>query len=545
MKKRTIGLLALALVFVLVICICPERASAAESRLSVDSSKVWLNGEGSITVTLKDRKKGENLSFKMSSKKAVTAEAGKWKKDKCVVTLTPLKDKNLTLTISCAGESVKVKLYMVTDRTRTGEEIYSYASAAMVEVKEYDYMDSCRISGGFFIGDGLVLTTYSAIKEGMLIKVVDYNKKEYKVTSVLGYDDNSNLALLKVKTGNKAALTFADKAVGGEILYGIGSPAGLTGSIVSGIVSNPDRVMNDNNVRYIQISMPSGVGSGGGPILNAKGRVIGIMSLTLSNAQNISFAIHNSETEAFLKAIDPDKAIPIKDFCEANEGKVIESPNDYKLCTDYSLEGNASAYSTTCPEVTGEEVYNMANGAMVDIWLVERDENGNAASEAFSGSGFFISADMVATCYHVFEGFSRYSIKIFDYAGVEYYITQMVYDKTNDIAILEVDSKEGLSKHTSLDIDADYIPAPGETVYVLGSPRGYSDSITAGITSMSTRTYKGVKYLNIDAAINPGNSGGAILNKYGKVVAVTSKTMNEDVAQRQSLGVLISYLKEL
>lgn len=96
-------------------------------------------------------------------------------------------------------------------------------------------------------------------------------------------------------------------------------------------------------------------------------------------------------------------------------------------------------------------------------------------------------------------------------------------DKMSDIAVLEiVDPPDDLpilkwGNSDSLEV--------GETVIAIGSPFGYSNTVTKGIISAKRRsvginTYE--NYLQTDASINPGNSGGALINLNGKLIGINT-----------------------
>jgi putative serine protease PepD len=84
---------------------------------------------------------------------------------------------------------------------------------------------------------------------------------------------------------------------------------------------------------------------------------------------------------------------------------------------------------------------------------------------------------------------------------------------------------------------------PGEGVVAIGSPFGYSDSITAGIVSAFDRTIQAPNGFSIsdtiqtDAAINHGNSGGPLIAAAGEVIGVTVQIATGDSASSQNAGV--------
>jgi len=107
---------------------------------------------------------------------------------------------------------------------------------------------------------------------------------------VLGYDAKRDIAVLATKCTNSVPLEFGKDAVyTGQKIYTIGSSLGLTSTFSDGMVSCAKRLLNDKT--YIQISAPISPGNSGGPLLDAKGRVIGINSASMLEGQNLNFAI--------------------------------------------------------------------------------------------------------------------------------------------------------------------------------------------------------------------------------------------------------------
>lgn len=76
----------------------------------------------------------------------------------------------------------------------------------------------------------------------------------------------------------------------GETIYALGNPEGLTGSFTAGIVSGLRR---RGSVRYIQITAPVSAGSSGGPIINSKGMVVGVVVASFTEGQNLNLAVRS------------------------------------------------------------------------------------------------------------------------------------------------------------------------------------------------------------------------------------------------------------
>jgi hypothetical protein len=75
--------------------------------------------------------------------------------------------------------------------------------------------------------------------------------------------------------------------IGSEV-YAIGNPEGLEGTFSEGIVSG---VRNFEDDAILQVTAPISSGSSGGPVLNSRGKVIGIATATFAKGQNLNFAV--------------------------------------------------------------------------------------------------------------------------------------------------------------------------------------------------------------------------------------------------------------
>jgi len=107
---------------------------------------------------------------------------------------------------------------------------------------------------------------------------------------VLKKDEKNNLALISVAVDlTSISLPLAKDAVTpGEQIFAIGNPEGLEKTISQGIVSGL-RTHDDRSL--LQITSPISHGSSGGPILDAKGQVVGVAVGLMEDGQNLNFAV--------------------------------------------------------------------------------------------------------------------------------------------------------------------------------------------------------------------------------------------------------------
>ena len=113
----------------------------------------------------------------------------------------------------------------------------------------------------------------------------------------VGIDQSTDLAVIKVVTeAPLPSLNFAadDDLILGETVIAIGNPLGLENSVTTGVISAPKRRLPDGEGGvsvFIQTDALINPGNSGGPLLDINGRLIGINTAIIQQAQGIGFAI--------------------------------------------------------------------------------------------------------------------------------------------------------------------------------------------------------------------------------------------------------------
>jgi len=111
---------------------------------------------------------------------------------------------------------------------------------------------------------------------------------EYPIRSIVAFDISKDVCVLDVDISAATPLALGDSSrlqVGEDIIVA-GSPRGFEGSFSKGIVSGLRKAVDS-----IQIDASISPGSSGGPVVNMKGEVIGIATATLTESQNLNFAV--------------------------------------------------------------------------------------------------------------------------------------------------------------------------------------------------------------------------------------------------------------
>ena len=139
--------------------------------------------------------------------------------------------------------------------------------------------------GSGFILDkkGDILTNYHVVSNAQNVQVTLYNKHQYKAR-ILMVDKGHDLALLKIDAPDLQPATLADSRglQVGQLVYAIGNPFGLSGTMTRGIISSIRSVrgpMGNLISDAIQTDAAINPGNSGGPLLNSQGNVIGMNTM--------------------------------------------------------------------------------------------------------------------------------------------------------------------------------------------------------------------------------------------------------------------------
>lgn len=153
------------------------------------------------------------------------------------------------------------------------------------------------LGSGFIISkDGYILTNNHVVQGADEI-IVRLNDRRELEAVLIGADESSDLAVLKVDAKNLpiVALGNSENLKVGEWVVAIGSPFGFDYSVTAGIVSAKGRSLpSENYVPFIQTDVAINPGNSGGPLFNLKGEVVGINSQIYTRSggfMGVSFAI--------------------------------------------------------------------------------------------------------------------------------------------------------------------------------------------------------------------------------------------------------------
>ena len=151
---------------------------------------------------------------------------------------------------------------------------------------------------GFVVDPSGLVVTNNHVVDGASEVTVTLNDGSKHKAKVVGRDDKTDIALLKIDVGHPLPhvdLGDSGSARVGDWVLAVGNPFGLGGSVTAGIVSARGRDIHSGPYDdYIQVDAPINRGNSGGPLFDAYGRVIGVNTAIYSptgGSVGIGFAI--------------------------------------------------------------------------------------------------------------------------------------------------------------------------------------------------------------------------------------------------------------
>ena len=222
------------------------------------------------------------------------------------------------------------------------------------------------LGSGFVISeDGFVVTNNHVIDGADEILIEFYSGEELPAT-VIGKDPNTDIALLKVETGEPLQFVSfgdSDTARVGDWVIAMGNPLGQGFSVSAGIVSARGRALSGSYDDYIQTDAAINRGNSGGPLFNMEGEVVGVNTAILSpNGGSIGIGF-SMASNVVTKVVDQ-----LKEFGETRRGWLgvrIQNVSEDMVDAIEGLEKAAGAMVTDVPEGPAKEAGMMAGDVIV------------------------------------------------------------------------------------------------------------------------------------------------------------------------------------
>jgi len=243
---------------------------------------------------------------------------------------------------------------------------------------------------GFVVGpDGVVVTNVHVLESASSAVVKFANGSIYEISGITAIDCAADLAVVNLKSNNiqfpTLKLTSRLQIPIGTRVFNIGNPltaaigeVSTEGTVSDGIISG-HRVRTDSGIKVLQVTTPISSGNSGGPLLTNEGEVIGVMTFSVDDGQNLNFAVNVEHLKPLLKGV---VAKPIK---EMTSHCVVESEPDVKIETNSTIR-IAGAYSGQWSSA----VYDISGAVIIKINV----ENENVYAKALiTGSPLGIKGD--------------------------------------------------------------------------------------------------------------------------------------------------------
>ena len=151
-------------------------------------------------------------------------------------------------------------------------------------------------SGFLVTPDGFILTNNHVVEgaSGVEVTMTDGRSVEARI---VGRDPATDLAVIRISAGHlpMTELGDSDRLRVGQLAIAIGNPFGFQSTVSAGVVSAIGRSLRSRSGRLIENVIQTDValnpGSSGGPLVDSRGRVVGVNTAMIAMAQGISFAV--------------------------------------------------------------------------------------------------------------------------------------------------------------------------------------------------------------------------------------------------------------
>lgn len=239
-------------------------------------------------------------------------------------------------------------------------------------------------SGVIISADGYIVTNNHVVDGADELTVtLNENSKEYSAR-VVGADQSTDLALIKIDAKNLPAIVIAnsDNVRVGEWVLAVGNPLGLNNTVTAGIVSAKARSMGQGVSSMIQTDAAINQGNSGGALVNTRGELIGINAMLYSQTgSNIGYgfaiptAIMNKAVDDFKKYGSYQRAMigiqggSVKDYIDAMKDQdkdvkdygTMEGVRIDKVVEDGAAEEAHLQAEDVITEIDGKKVKTMGD----------------------------------------------------------------------------------------------------------------------------------------------------------------------------------------
>lgn len=274
------------------------------------------------------------------------------------------------------------------------------------------------IGSGFVVSDdGLIATNLHVIGEARPIQVRLDDGRQLDVREIHGIDRTQDVALLRVAAEGLTPLRLApgDGLKQGQPVFAVGNPQGLEHSVVTGVVSG----FRDNadGMSLIQLAIPIERGNSGGPLLDMRGEVHGLLTLKSQVTENLGYAV---KAHAVRRLIDAPRPIPMERWMtigtlNARLWEPDQHVNWRQRAGIITVDGTAPGFGGRALCFSRQEIPELPFELAVDVKIQEADGAAGLVFHADGGDlhfGFYPSSGGLRLAR--FDGPSVYSWNVIE-----------------------------------------------------------------------------------------------------------------------------------
>lgn len=182
---------------------------------------------------------------------------------------------------------------------KTADSVVEIATEGVVTGNfAQQYVTKGAGSGVIISADGYIITNHHVIEDAKTIKVTLRDGQTSYDATLIGSDEDNDIALLKVNAEGLTPATFGDSSslAVGDYVVAIGNPLGtLGGTVTDGIISALARevTIEGKNMTLLQTNAQISPGNSGGGLFNANGELVGVVNAkdSATEVEGIAFAI--------------------------------------------------------------------------------------------------------------------------------------------------------------------------------------------------------------------------------------------------------------
>lgn len=192
----------------------------------------------------------------------------------------------------------------------------AYSQSGSFYFGESNLVEAGGSTGIVMTEDGYIITNRHCVVDENTGKAFDrvdvttYNGTTYEGATIIGVDESTDLAVIKVDATGLSPAQFGDSdelAVGARVVA-LGNAAGLSWTATQGIVSAKARDVYDDTgyaIKCLQVDLAINYGNSGGPLLNKQGLVVGINSAKIAAAgyEGLGFSIPINEAKVVIDSL--------------------------------------------------------------------------------------------------------------------------------------------------------------------------------------------------------------------------------------------------